>query len=197
MNGTFCCVVDLSDRLKSNSKRVIEKLNEMNIQPVMVTGDIPSTAEAVASLCGIETLFSQQTPIDKANIVIEYQNQGKIVGMIGDGINDSPALARSDVGFSVFNGTDIAHDAASIILMNDNLFDLIVAIDLSRFIVARIKWNFAWALAYNFISLPIAAGCLVPFGIVMHPALAGVAMSLSSISVLLSSLAIKLYKPPK
>ncbi|CAJ2637839.1 unnamed protein product [Trifolium pratense] len=161
----------------------------MGITPVMVTGDNWRTARAVAKEVGIRDVRAEVMPAGKADVVRSFQKDGSIVAMVGDGINDSPALAAADVGMAIGAGTDIAIEAANYVLMRDNLEDVITAIDLSKKTFSRIRLNYVFAMAYNIIAVPVAAGVLFPsLGIKLPPWVAGACMALSSVSVVCSSL---------
>ncbi|CAJ2670484.1 unnamed protein product [Trifolium pratense] len=161
----------------------------MGITPVMVTGDNWRTARAVAKEVGIRDVRAEVMPAGKADVVRSFQKDGSIVAMVGDGINDSPALAAADVGMAIGAGTDIAIEAANYVLMRDNLEDVITAIDLSKKTFSRIRLNYVFAMAYNIIAVPVAAGVIFPsLGIKLPPWVAGACMALSSVSVVCSSL---------
>jgi len=163
----------------------------------MVTGDNKSVAEEVARQIGITRVLSEVRPAGKVDKVKELQLQNKIVAFVGDGINDSPALAQSDVGIAIGAGTDIAVEAANIVLIKNNLLDVVTAIDLSKKTFQRIKLNYVWAMMYNIISIPLAAGLLYPIlKVQVPPLIAGVCMAFSSLSVLMSSLLLKRYRKP-
>ncbi|GAB4834394.1 Probable copper-transporting ATPase hma5 [Ancistrocladus abbreviatus] len=191
-------VIAISDPLKSNAYDVISTLKSMNVRSIMVTGDNKGTANSIAKEVGIETVIAEAKPEQKAEKVKELQAAGYIVAMVGDGINDSPALVAADVGMAIGAGTDIAIEAADIVLMKSNLEDVITAIDLSRKTFSRIRLNYLWALGYNVFGIPIAAGVLFPFtGFRLPPWIAGAAMAASSVSVVCCSLLLKYYKRPK
>ncbi|KAK6935374.1 hypothetical protein RJ641_035529 [Dillenia turbinata] len=191
-------VIAISDSLKPSTREVILILKSMNVKSIMVTGDNWGTANSIAKEVGIATVFAEAKPEDKAEKVKNLQASGYIVAMVGDGINDSPALVAADVGMAIGAGTDIAIEAADIVLMRSNLEDVITAIDLSRKTFTRIWLNYIWALGYNLLGIPIAAGAIYPpFGIRLPPWIAGAAMAASSVSVVLCSLLLKNYKRPK
>ncbi|KAK6947765.1 hypothetical protein RJ641_001238 [Dillenia turbinata] len=191
-------VIAISDPLKPSTCEVISILKSMKVKSIMVTGDNWGTANAIAKEVGIDTVIAEAKPEDKAEKVKNLQASGYIVAMVGDGINDSPALVAADVGMAIGAGTDIAIEAADIVLMRSNLEDVITAIDLSRKTFTRIRLNYIWALGYNLLGIPIAAGALYPpFGIRLPPWVAGAAMAASSVSVVLCSLLLKYYKRPK
>lgn len=187
----------VTDPVKPEARRVISFLHSMSISSIMVTGDNWATATAIAREVGIEKVFAETDPIGKADKIKELQMKGMIVAMVGDGINDSPALVAADVGMAIGAGTDVAIEAADIVLIKSSLEDVITAIDLSRKTIARIRLNYVWALGYNILGVPIAAGVLFPFtGIRLPPWLAGACMAASSISVVCSSLLLQTYKKP-
>ncbi|MEB5970165.1 heavy metal translocating P-type ATPase [Enterococcus gallinarum] len=189
-------IVAVADTIKENSIAAIDKLHRMGIQVAMITGDNKRTAEAIAKQVGIDRLFSEVLPEDKANEVKKLQNEGLHVAMVGDGINDAPALAQSNVGIAIGSGTDVAIESADIVLMRSDLMDVPTAIELSRETIKNIKQNLFWAFAYNTIGIPIAMGVLHLFGgPLLNPMFAGAAMSLSSVSVLLNALRLKGFKP--
>uniref|UniRef100_A0A1D1XR43 P-type Cu(+) transporter n=1 Tax=Anthurium amnicola TaxID=1678845 RepID=A0A1D1XR43_9ARAE len=193
IGGAFCVM----DPPKPEAERVISYLKSMNISSIMVTGDNWTTACAIAKKVGIHTVFAENSPVGKAEKIKELQTKGMTVAMVGDGINDSPALAAADVGMAIGAGTDIAIEAADIVLMKSNLEDVITAIDLSRKTLSRIRLNYVWALGYNVLGVPVAAGVLFPFtGIRLPPWLAGACMAASSLSVVCSSLLLQSYKKP-
>ncbi|KAK7359597.1 hypothetical protein VNO77_01558 [Canavalia gladiata] len=191
-------VLGVADPLKREASVVIEGLQKMGILPVMVTGDNWRTARAVAKEVGIQDVRAEVMPAGKADVVRSFQKDGSIVAMVGDGINDSPALAAADVGMAIGAGTDVAIEAANYVLMRDNLEDVITAIDLSRKTFSRIRLNYVFAMAYNVVAIPVAAGVLFPsLGIKLPPWVAGTCMALSSVSVVCSSLLLRRYRKPK
>lgn len=191
-------IVAVADTIKENSIAAIDKLHSMGLQVAMITGDNKRTAEAIAKQVGIDRVFSEVLPEDKANEVQNLQNEGLHVAMVGDGINDAPALAQSNVGVAIGSGTDVAIESADIVLMRSDLMDVPTAVELSRATIKNIKQNLFWAFAYNTIGIPVAMGVLLLFGgPLLNPMFAGAAMSLSSVSVLLNALRLKGFKPAK
>ncbi|XP_070011611.1 probable copper-transporting ATPase HMA5 isoform X3 [Nicotiana sylvestris] len=192
-------VVAISDPVKPGAREVVSLLKSMNVESKLVTGDNWGTANAIAKEVGINDVIAEAKPEDKAEKVKELQQSlGKVVAMVGDGINDSPALVAADVGMAIGAGTDIAIEAADIVLMKSNLEDVITAIDLSRKTFGRIRLNYFWAFGYNLLGIPIAAGALFPSTrFRLPPWVAGAAMAASSVSVVCSSLLLKNYKRPK
>ncbi|KAI3688206.1 hypothetical protein L1987_81916 [Smallanthus sonchifolius] len=189
--------VAVTDPVKPEAARVVSYLQAMNIRTVMVTGDNRSTATAIATEIGIENVFAETDPLGKAEKIKELQAKGMIVAMVGDGINDSPALVAANVGMAIGAGTDVAIEAADVVLIKSCLEDVITAIDLSKKTICRIRVNYAWALGYNVLGVPVAAGILFPFvGVRLPPWLAGACMAASSVSVVCSSLLLQTYKKP-
>lgn len=185
----------LGDPIKETSARAIYDLKLLGISCAMITGDHRSVAAAVATQAGISTFEAEVLPERKQKIVQEYQQRGFIVGMVGDGINDAPALAQADVGIAIGAGTDVAKETGDIVLMKDDLLDVVRAVKLGRGTLNKIKQNLFWALFYNILGIPVAAGALyIKFGVTLRPELAGLAMAFSSISVVGNSLLLKRVK---
>ncbi|HEY0354616.1 MAG TPA: heavy metal translocating P-type ATPase, partial [Flavisolibacter sp.] len=184
--------VAIADKVKSSSAAAIQQLKELGIRVHMFTGDNRQTAEAVAKATGIENFKSEALPQDKHDFIKQLQSEGHIVGMVGDGINDSQALAQADISIAMAKGSDIAMDVAKMTLMTSDLARIPAAIQLSRKTVRTIRQNLFWAFIYNLIGIPIAAGLLYPFtGFLLNPMIAGAAMALSSVSVVTNSLRLK------
>jgi Cu+-exporting ATPase len=190
-------LIAVADELKDNAAEVVKKLQTMNLQVIMITGDNRRTAEAIAKKAGINRYLAEILPDKKAEEVKKLQNEGLVVAMVGDGINDAPALAQADVGIALGSGTDIAVETGGIVLIRNNLMDVVTAIQLSKKTYSKIKQNFTWAFCYNAALIPVAAGVLQPFGIVMNPVFAAGAMAFSSISVVSNSLLLRRFKPEK
>jgi Cu+-exporting ATPase len=194
-------LIAVSDSAREEAADVIRTLKKMGIQPVMLTGDNPETAKAVAWHLGIEDVESEARPEDKADRIQRLRSGRRLVGMVGDGINDAPALARADVGFAIGTGTDVAIETGDIILASGNLNGIPKAIRLSRDTMRTIRQNLFWAFGYNILLIPVAAGILYPFQQIpvflreLHPILAAAAMAFSSISVVLNSLRLYQKKP--
>ncbi|KAF5735774.1 copper-transporting ATPase HMA5 isoform X2 [Tripterygium wilfordii] len=197
IDGHIAGAFAVTDPVKPEAGRVISFIRSMGISTIMATGDNWATATAIAKEVGIENVIAETDPLGKADKIRALQMKGMTVAMVGDGINDSPALAAADVGMAIGAGTDIAIESADIVLMKSNLEDVVTAIDLSGKTIFRIRLNYIWALGYNLLGVPVAAGILYPFtGIRLPPWLAGACMAASSLSVVCSSLLLQSYKKP-
>ncbi|MBN1763445.1 MAG: copper-translocating P-type ATPase [Methanomicrobia archaeon] len=190
-------VIAVADTLKESTEEAIKAFKAMKLNVVMITGDNARTAHAIAEQIGIDRVLAEVLPQDKAEEVKRLQMRGEVVGFVGDGINDAPALAQADVGIAIGSGTDVAIESGEIVLVKDDLMDAVAAVQLSKKVMSRIKQNIFWAFAYNTALIPMAAGILYPFfGITFKPELAGLAMALSSVTVVTLSLMLKSYIPP-
>ena len=197
INNELSGIIAIADTLKETTRDAIEGLKKMNLKVVKITGDNERTAHAIAKQVGIENVIAEVLPQDKSEEVKRLQEAGEVVAFVGDGINDAPALAQSDVGIAIGSGTDVAIESGEIVLIKDDIMDAVAGVQLSKKVMGRIKQNLFWAFAYNVVLIPVAAGVLYPFfGITFRPEFAGLAMALSSVSVLSLSLLLKGYIPP-
>ena len=196
LNGKYIGTVAVMDRVRETSRRAISEFKHMGIDVVMLTGDNKVTAEAVKEAVGADRVVAEVMPKDKEAEIQRLKNEGKKVAMIGDGINDAPALAAADVGVAIGAGTDVAIESADIVLMKSDLCDAVTAVKLSHAVIKNIKENLFWAFFYNTIGIPVAAGVLfIPLGIKLNPMLGAAAMSLSSVFVVSNALRLRFFKP--
>lgn len=208
-DGKLIAIIAMADALKPYAKEAIEALKKMNKEIVMITGDNPKTAAAIGRELGIDRVLAQVLPQQKAEVIKHIQSEGKTVAMVGDGINDSPALAQADVGIAVGSGTDVAVQTGQVILVKDDLRDVVTAIQLSGKTIKKVWQNLFWAFIYNVLAIPIAGGIIypdysfihpifayLPSGFTLRPEIAGFAMAFSSVSVVTNSLLLKRYTPP-
>lgn len=194
-SGSIIGIIGVADTVKPSAAAAISELRSMNIQVVMLSGDNKRTAEAVGRKLGIDRVISEVLPQDKERVIRQLQDEGNLVAMVGDGINDAPALARADVGMAIGAGTDIAIDSADIVLMKNSLLDVSGAVSLSKAVIRNIKENLFWAFFYNALGIPLAAGVFVPLlGWHLDPMFGALAMSLSSFCVVMNALRLKLFK---
>lgn len=190
----LCGFIAVADTLKENSKTAVRHLHEMGLEVIMITGDNKRTGEAIALQVGIDRVLAQVLPADKARKIKALQAEGKTVAMVGDGINDAPALTQANIGIAIGSGTDVAIESGDVVLIKDDLRDVVVAMNLSRYAMKKIRQNLFWAFAYNLLGIPVAAGVLYPFtGWLLSPVIAGAAMAFSSVSVVSNSLLMKKF----
>ncbi|MEE8374548.1 MAG: copper-translocating P-type ATPase, partial [Dehalococcoidia bacterium] len=191
----LAALIAVADTLKESAAQTIKELHDMGIETAMITGDNRRTAEAMARQVGIDKVLAEVFPEDKAIEVRKLQDSGKVVAMVGDGINDAPALAQADIGIALGSGTDVAMESADIVLVKDDLRDVVGSIKLSRYTIRKIRQNLFWAFFYNTAGIPIAAGVLYPaLGLLLNPIIAAAAMGFSSVSVVSNSLLMNRYQ---
>lgn len=196
VDGHLSALIAVADAIRPSSPAAVAQLQSMGLDVVMLTGDNAQTAQAIAKQLGITHVVSDVLPADKVQVIKDLQAKSEKVGMVGDGINDAPALAQAEIGFAIGNGTDVAIESADIVLMHQDLLTVPTAIDLSKKTIKNIKENLFWAFAYNVIGIPVAMGLLYLFGgPLLNPMIAGAAMSFSSVSVVLNALRLRRYRP--
>ena len=195
-DGVLLGIIALADRVKPTSSAAIEEMKRMGLEVVMLTGDNARTAQAIQKEVGADRVVAEVLPQDKETEIRRLQQQGKKVAMVGDGINDAPALARADVGIAIGAGTDIAIESADLVLMKNDLLDVAGAVQLGHAVIRNIKQNLFWALFYNAICIPVAAGVFYPWlGIKLSPMLGALAMSFSSVFVVTNALRLRFFNP--
>jgi len=195
VNNKLSGLIAVADTLKDSASEAISRLHQMGVETVMITGDNRRTARAVARRAGITQVLAEVLPEDKAREIQQLQAKGKLVAMVGDGINDAPALAQADIGIALGSGTDVAMETGDVVLVKNDLTDVVEAIRLSRYTLRKIKQNLFWAFFYNTIGIPIAAGILYPvLGLLLSPVVAAAAMGFSSVSVVTNSLLMNRYR---
>ncbi|MBM6977802.1 metal-transporting ATPase, partial [Intestinimonas butyriciproducens] len=195
-DGRLMGVIAVADTVKPTSAAAIAAFRDLGIDVVLLTGDNKRTADAIGRELGVSTVIAEVLPQDKERVVAGLQAEGKKVAMVGDGINDAPALARADVGLAIGAGTDVAIESADIVLMKSDLMDAVTAVELSKATIRNVKENLFWAFCYNSIGIPLAAGVFFPIlGWQLSPMFGAAAMSLSSVSVVTNALRLKLFKP--
>ena len=196
LGGRLLGLIAAADVVKPSSREAVARMREMGMDVIMLTGDNARTAEAIRRQVGLETVVADVLPQDKERKIAELQQQGRKVAMVGDGINDAPALARADVGIAIGAGTDVAIESADIVLMKSDLMDVPSAVSLSRAVMRNIRENLFWALFYNAVCIPVAAGALyLPFGLLLNPMIGAAAMSFSSVSVVSNALRLRFFTP--
>jgi len=198
VDGTFAGVIAVADTSKDYAAETVTWLKQRGKQVIMITGDNRRSAESIAHTLGIDRVLAEILPEDKATEIKRLQAEGHAVAMVGDGINDAPALVQADVGIAIGSGTDVAIESGGIVLMKDDLRDVARTLELSGYTMRKIKQNLFWAFLYNAVGIPIAAGILYPFiGFLLNPIIAGAAMAFSSVSVVSNSLSMRRYRLQK
>jgi Cu2+-exporting ATPase len=196
VDGRAAAVIAIADAPRESAAQAVRSLIELGVRPVMLSGDSRATAERIAAEVGIDEVIADVLPADKATKVSERQAEGRRVAMVGDGVNDAPALAQADVGIAIGAGTDVAVETADVVLMRSDPLDVATAISISRGTVRKMKQNLAWAVGYNSLALPIAGGVFEPLGFVLRPEVGAISMSGSSVIVALNAVALKRLRLP-
>jgi Cu+-exporting ATPase len=197
-DGRLVAVMAIADTLKAGSVEAVAELHRLGLEVAMLTGDNRRTAEAIARAAGIDRVLADVRPDGKAAAITTLQAEGRVVAMVGDGVNDAPALASAEVGVAMGTGTDVAMESAGVTLMSGDLRGLVTAIALSRATMRNIRQNLFWAFAYNVVLIPVAMGALYPFtGVLLDPILAAAAMALSSVTVVSNALRLRRFKAPR
>jgi len=197
IDGRAAGVIAIADAPRETAAEAVRALRELGVHSVMLSGDARATAERVASELGIDEVIAEVLPADKAAKVAELQAQGRKVAMVGDGVNDAPALAQADVGIAIGTGTDVAVETADVVLMRSDPLDVATAITISRGTLRKMHQNLAWAVGYNSLAIPIAAGVLAPIGFILRPEVGAISMSGSSVIVAVNALALKRLRLPR
>ncbi len=195
VDGEVAGLIAVADTLKEYSVDAVKTLQRMGLEVIMITGDNERTAKAIANQVGVDRVLADVLPGDKASEIKRLQDEGTVVAMVGDGINDAPALAQANIGIAVGSGTDVAMETGDIVLVKDDLRDVVISIQLSRATMSKIRQGLFWAFAYNTVLIPVAAGILFPFGIVLEPVFGAAAMAFSSVSVVTNASLLKRFKP--
>ncbi|MDP2777146.1 MAG: HAD-IC family P-type ATPase, partial [Anaerolineales bacterium] len=196
LNGRAAGLIAVADTLKEYSADAVRRLHKLGLEVAMITGDNRRTADAIARKVGIDRVLAEVLPQDKAEEVKKLQAQGKKVAMVGDGVNDAPALAQAEVGMAIGSGTDVAKETGDIILIKDDISDVVVALEVAKATMRKVKQNLFWAFFYNVLGIPLGAGLFYTFAsVIISPELAGLMMAVSSISVTLNTLLLKGFKP--
>jgi Cu+-exporting ATPase len=196
LNGQAAGLIAVADTLKEHSIEAVQHLHKLGLDVAMITGDNRRTAEAIARKVGIDRVLAEVLPQDKAEEVKKLQAQGKKVAMVGDGVNDAPALAQAEVGMAIGSGTDVAKETGDIILIKDDIRDVVVALEVAKATMRKVKQNLFWAFFYNVLGIPLGAGLFYSLAsVIISPELAGLMMAVSSVSVTLNTLLLKGFKP--
>jgi P-type Cu2+ transporter len=196
VDGRAVAVIAMADAPRETAAEAVQALKEQGVRPVMLTGDSRATAERIAAELGIEEVIAEVLPADKAAKVRELQAESRKVAMVGDGVNDAPALAQAEVGIAIGTGTDVAVETADAVLMRSDPLDVATAITISRGTVRKMRQNLGWAIGYNSLAIPIAAGIFEPLGFTLRPEVAAISMSGSSIIVAVNAIALKRLRLP-
>jgi Cu2+-exporting ATPase len=197
IDGRPAAVIAIADAPRDTAVEAVRALKDLGVRPVMLSGDSRATAERVAAEVGIEDVIAEVLPADKAAKVAALQAEGRRVAMVGDGVNDAPALAQADVGIAIGAGTDVAVETADVVLMRSDPLDVATAITISRGTLRKMRQNLGWAVGYNSLALPVAAGVFEPLGFVLRPEVGAISMSGSSVIVALNAVSLKRLRLPK